>query len=238
MIRLAVCDDQQEYAAQVETVIKRCFREQGIASEILRYTDSRMLIYDIQENEHFDIFCLDIEMPGMSGMELAAEIRKRLPEALIMFITSHTQYAIKAYELSIFRYIPKSELETCLTMALTDGFRLLSLKDRDCYLIESPKKLQKSPLDDILYICKRQKYAVFVTRTGETSVRKPLSQILEELNREEFLMIERGYIVNLFHVIKMEENRVLIRSGEVLPVGGSYLREVRNSISEFWRKRL
>ena len=62
MIRLAVCDDQQEYAAQVETVIKRCFREQGIASEILRYTDSRMLIYDIQENEHFDIFCLDIEI--------------------------------------------------------------------------------------------------------------------------------------------------------------------------------
>lgn len=238
MIQLAVCDDQQEYADQVEAVIRRCCREQGTAAEIKRYTDSRMLVYDIQEREHFDMFFLDIEMPGVSGMELAAEIRNVLPGALILFITSHTQYAVKAYELSIFRYIPKSELETCLTMALADGFRLLSLKEQDSYLIESPKRLEKIPLDDILYICKRQKYAVFVTRTGETSVRKPLSQVLEELNREEFLMIERGYIVNLYHVIKMEENRVLIRSGEVLPVGGSYLKEVRNSISEFWRKRL
>ena len=79
---------------------------------------SGQLLYDVEEGAHFDLLLLDIEMPEKDGMCLAASLRRHLPMALIIFITSHTQYAVKAYELSVFRYIPKSEMETCLPLGL------------------------------------------------------------------------------------------------------------------------
>ena len=223
MIRFAVCDDQQEFADKEKGIIDRYCRENGIAAEIQDYTDSKMLLYDIQEGAHFDLLLLDIEMPGLDGMELAGLIREKLSQAMMIFITSHTKYAIKAFELSVFRYIPKSEMEKSLPLALFDGLNLLSWQDRECYLIESPRKVQKINICDLIYIYKKQKYAILV---------------LGELKREEFLMIERGFIINLYYVVKMEGSQVLLREGIRLPVGGSYQKEVRDKIASFWRKRL
>lgn len=62
-------------------------------------------------------------MPGNSGMNIAAQIKKDLPEALIIFITSHLKYAVESFELSIFRYIPKdSEGKTSLCFIRCRGF--------------------------------------------------------------------------------------------------------------------
>lgn len=238
MIRFAVCDDQKEFTEKESCIIGQYCRDNGIAAEIKDYTDSRMLLYDIQENVHFDMILLDIEMPQLDGMELAALIREKLSQVMILFITSHTKYAIKAFELSVFRYIPKGEMDQSLPLALYDGLNLLSWKDRECYLIESPRKVQKVNVCDLIYIYKKQKYAILVTKEEEIPVRKSLNQVLSELRREEFLMIERGYIINLYYVMKIEGTEVLLRGGIRLPVGGSYQKEVRDKIAGFWRKRL
>ncbi|PNV59502.1 DNA-binding response regulator [Clostridium sp. chh4-2] len=238
MIRFAVCDDQQEFTDKERQIIDKYCRDNGIAAEIRDYTDSKMLLYDIQENTHFDMLLLDIEMPQMNGMELASMIREKLPQAMILFVTSHTKYAIKAFELSVFRYIPKAEMDQSLPLALFDGLNMISWQDRECYLIESPRKVQKINICDLVYIYKKQKYAILVTKEEEIPVRKSLNQVLSELNREEFLMIERGFIINLYYVMKMEGAEVVLRGGIRLPVGGSYQKEVRDKIAGFWRKRL
>lgn len=238
MIRLAICDDEIAFTEQIKGIIRKHCEKAEVVEETACYTDSAMLLYYIEEGKEFDLFLLDIEMPGLTGMKLAKEIRRYLPQALILFVTSYTQYAIKAFELSVFRYIPKSELEVCLPLALEDAFALLEMKDRDCYLIESPRKMTKILMDDILYISKEQKYSVLVLKEGRISVRKSLQQVQKELDRPEFLMIERGYVVNLYHVMKLEQNQVFLRGGEVLPVGSSHQKVVREAVSEFWRKRL
>ena len=239
MIRTAVCDDQEMFAKRVKTMVDGYFGEQGIMEETSCYTDGKMLLYDVEEGRNFDLFFLDIEMPEMTGMDLAARIRTQLPEAFICFITSHTKYAVKAYELSVFRYIPKPELETCLPLALSDVHGALKRKSQDVYVVESARKLQKIPVDDILYICKEQKNSIFVLRDqSRAAVRKPLNQVLKELERTEFLMVERGYVVNLYHVMKLEGSLIYMRGGDTLPVGGSRQKDVWEAVSSFWRDRL
>lgn len=238
MFRIVVCDDQQSFAQLVKGKINEYCLEYGIGAEIFLYTDSSMLLYDIEENLYIDMFFLDIQMPELDGMSLAAGIRKKLPQALILFITSHNEYAIKAYELSIFRYIPKLELDIYLPLALADAVRLLSRSSSQCLLVESSKKIQKVVIEDILYIYKDQKNAVLVLNQDRVMVRKPLILLLEEIKRDEFLMIERGYIVNLYHVVKMENSQVLLDNGAVLPVSKGHQKNVREKIGEFWRKRL
>lgn len=98
--------------------------------------------------------------------------------------------------------------------------------------------------EDIIYVYKQQKYSVIAAKGGEIPVRKPLAQVLEELNTltaggtGSFLMVERGYIVNLFHVEKLEDEQIYLDNGSVLPVSRNRLKETREAITRYWRKML
>ena len=244
MIRIAVCDDERCFTEQIDHIIANHARDISPSPETVLYTSSGQLLYDVEEGAHFDLLLLDIEMPEKDGMSLAASLRRHLPLSLIIFITSHTQYAVKAYELSVFRYIPKSEMETCLPLALKDASRILKQSSSDTYIIESARRIQKLSAEDIIYVYKQQKYSVIAAKGGEIPVRKPLAQVLEELNTltaggtGSFLMVERGYIVNLFHVEKLEDEQIYLDNGSVLPVSRNRLKETREAITRYWRKML
>lgn len=111
VIRIAICDDEERAVALHEKIVKNSLQAQGIGYKITTYTQSRSLLYDITDDRFFyDLILLDIEMPGISGMEIPQQIKGFLPNVRIIFVTSHTEYAIDAFELSIFRYVPKNNL--------------------------------------------------------------------------------------------------------------------------------
>ena len=66
-----------------------------------------MLQYDIEEGQYYDLILSDIEMPQIDGMDLAAYMKRYLPDVLIIFITSHLKYAVDAFELSVSIYTQK-----------------------------------------------------------------------------------------------------------------------------------
>ena len=105
-------------------------------------------------------------------------------------------------------------------------------------MVETPRQIIKVAVSDILYIYKKQKYSVMVLEDGEIPVRKALGQLKEELDREEFLMIERGYVINLYHVWKMEGTSVVLDNKTVLPVSQNHAKEVRETITGFFRRHL
>ena len=73
MYRIAVCDDEAVSRRTVIDIIKEVLPEKMI--EIREYADGSDLLYDVEENEHFDIIMLDISMENMDGMTVAANIR-------------------------------------------------------------------------------------------------------------------------------------------------------------------
>ena len=84
MIRIAICDDEERAVASTEKIVKTCLQAQGIGCEITTYTQSRNLLYDITDDGFFyDLILLDIEMPGISGMEIPQQVKGFLPNARI-----------------------------------------------------------------------------------------------------------------------------------------------------------
>ena len=82
MIRIAICDDEERAVASTEKIVKTCLQAQGIGCEITTYTQSRNLLYDITDDGFFyDLILLDIEMPGISGMEIPQQVKGFLPNA-------------------------------------------------------------------------------------------------------------------------------------------------------------
>lgn len=97
MVKIAICDDEEKSVALHERMVRECLQAAGIGCEITTYTQSRNLLYDITDDAFFyDLILLDIEMPGISGMELPQQIKGFLPNVRIIFVTSHTEYAIDA----------------------------------------------------------------------------------------------------------------------------------------------
>ena len=108
MLQVGLCDDEPVLLDTLEEKVRRCFSENLIFAEIQAFTGGQNLLYEAEDGKRFDLLLLDIEMPGMDGLELASRLRLLLPDALLIFITSHVEFALDAYELSTFRYIPKN----------------------------------------------------------------------------------------------------------------------------------
>lgn len=235
MLHIAVCDDDEAVAAANAAAAEEVLRECGNIGRVVTYTDSGNLLYDITEDGfYFDLILLDIEMPGSNGMELAGKIKPVLPNVKIIFITSHIEYAIDAFELSVFRYVPKQDREKRLFSAIRDAVKLLAIEDGRIYTIQTNSRLEKIPYREILYIERDGKNATIVTESGTSKVRKSLQQVYEELASEEFLYIDRGCIVNLIHVMQVKDGTAMLKNQTALPISRSHLKEVKERINEYW----
>jgi len=235
MLRLAVCDDDSATVQANQEIAEACLKQCESAGEIAAYTHSDNLLYDITEDGFFfDLILLDIEMPGSTGMELAKKIRPFLPNVKIIFITSHVEYAIDAFELSIFRYVPKHDRSQRLPAAICDAIRLIQLEEGKFYTIRTSSRLEKIPYKEILFIERDGKNASITTNGGMTRVRKSLQQVYEDLAAEEFLFIDRGCIVNLIHIMQVRDGSVILKNGAALPISRSHLQEVKAKINAYW----
>ena len=235
MIRIAICDDERNMVMQNEEIVKNTLQACGVGYDIVTYTRSSNLLSDIAEDKFFyDLILLDIEMPEISGMELAGKIKEYLHNVKIIFITSHVEYAIDAYELSVFRYVPKSNAQKRLEAAVADASKLLELEAGQEYTIQTNNRLERIPYKDILYIVRDGKNAEIVSNTSKSKVRKSLQQVYEELDAPEFIFIERGCIVNIIHIMKIQDGMVCLKNQEMLPISRSHLQDVKQQIARFW----
>lgn len=237
MIKIVIVDDSEKFSEEVYKVVKEYFVDKRLEVLIHTYTKSEMLLYDLEEKIIYDIYFLDIEMPQISGLELAKEIRKIDEKAIIVFITSYLKYSIVGYELGIFRYIPKTNFESKLILALESATDELSKITNQIYIVSTPTRYEKIKYNDILYIYKDRKYSVLCCCNGIYKVRRSLKQVSEELKdagQKQFVFIERGYIANIIHISKVQSGEVIMQNGEVLHIGRSYYSLIKQEIAEFW----
>lgn len=235
MLRIAICDDDNNAVATHKRIAESCLKRCGSAGEIAVYTASDNLLYDITEDGFFyDLILLDIEMPGNTGMEVAGKIKPCLPNVKIIFITSHIEYAIDAFELSIFRYVPKADIDKRLFTAIQDAIKLIELEEGKFYKIQTNSRLEKIPYKDIYYIEREGKNASISAAGGVSKVRKSLQQVYGELSAEEFVYIDRGCIVNMIHIMQVKAGMAVLKNGVSLPISRTHLQEVKAQINNYW----
>ena len=239
MLRVAICDDDETMVSLIERTVSHHFRTHCIDCNVQTYQSSENLKYDLQDGVCYHLFLLDIEMPDVDGMTLAKEIFDTAPAAKIIFITSHLEYAITAYEYSVFRYIPKTMIEEKLTTALEDFYKLYRLERSEFYTVEIKNHVEQIPYRNILYILKDGKYAVFYLQNGRTQhIRKTLSQISTEISQEYFYFADRGCIVNLANVMGIDEKGILFQNQQHVTISKANMQEFKSVMLQFWGKQI
>lgn len=239
MLRVAICDDETVILSKIDELARVFFRTHCVDCKIQAYQSSKNLLYDLQDGINYDLLLLDIEMPGIDGMDLAKVIRGTMPAAKIIFITSHLEYAITAYEFSVFRYIPKTVIDDKLPPALEDYYKLYRLERNEFYTVEIKNHVEQLPYREILYILKDGKYAVFHLTGGKTqSVRKTLAQVFEEMSKEYFCFADRGCIVNLANVVGIDDTGIFFPDDQRITISKANISDFKTTMLRFWRKQI
>lgn len=240
MIKIAICDDSEQMLEMIYSKVQTFFTEKDIKCDIILYSKSNYLIYDIQEKRCFDLILTDIEMPDVNGMCLVERIRQYLPEVLIMFITAYDYYVFDSFILNIFRYIPKNEIDDRLQDALDDALKIIQMQDDSFYIIDLPQRYEKISLRKIMYIQWDGKKNCVITMDGNTEIRirKSLKQLYSEMNFCDFIFAGRDLVINVNYLKSIKKDCFIMDNGSVFLVPEHRLEKVRDELRIFWRKRV
>lgn len=104
MIKVAICDDDNEDRKKVRTIIEKYFSKIGRSVLLIEFKNGIRLL---ESHMRFDIIFLDIEMPGLNGIETAVKLRKWDVNSKIVYVTNYETYKTSAYKVHAFDYIDK-----------------------------------------------------------------------------------------------------------------------------------
>ena len=223
-IKYIIVDDDEIDRAVVEAEAEKFSFLQKIAS-----CCNPVEALEIITRSNPDVIFLDIEMPGISGIDF---LRKKIHiTALPVLVSSHPEYALEGFELEAFDYLLKpvsSERFAACAFRLRDFYQMRTKayafdteEENNFIIIKQAYDKYKIAINDILYLEAMKDYTKIVTSGQQYLVLSTLNGIVERLPENKFVRIHRSYVVNKNKVESFQKNKVKIHSAE-LPIGKLY----------------
>ena len=192
-------------------------------------------MYELSDNRLSDIYILDVSMPGKNGFSVAEEIRKLSPNSIIIFLTSHSEFAPVGYLYEAHRYVLKLRIKEDLPEALTSAVRKLPNTDDHSVIIRRYNDVWKIPYSDIVSVTRvgRQLQILMVTQEAIQDSRG-IKEFFDLLNDERFLFIDRGCFINIDFASKVTGAAIKLTTGHILPISRRSLQSVKAAILHRW----
>ncbi|MEK4299546.1 LytTR family DNA-binding domain-containing protein [Oceanobacillus sp. FSL W8-0428] len=190
-----------------------------------------------------DVIFLDVEMPKVSGMEVAKAIKKLKKPPFVVFATAYPQFAVEAFRYDAVDYLLKPYDEEQLGETIQRLEKKIGVEEQG----NSGKMLGKLAVDvegdihylelnDILYMSRIEKRTKLVTRQGEFDTKMPLKQLENRLLAYGFFRIHKSFLVNLEHIQRLTPwfngayHLQLEGSKDTLSVSRNYVKALRTKL--------
>ena len=192
---------------------------------------------EMLENAEVDLMFLDIQMPGLTGMEF---IRSLPNPPKVIFTTAFEQYALEGFKVDALDYLLKPISYPEFLNAVNKAKRWFELEDkpvapavRNSIFVKSDYKLVQIEFKNILYIEGLKDYVKFYLEGNEKPVLSLMSMksLEENLPGERFMRVHRSFIVNLNKIKTIERNRIVFGK-EYIPVSDNYKDKFQQFVNE------
>lgn len=179
------------------------------------------------QKETIDLVFLDIQMPGLTGMQV---IQSLTTKPMFIFITAYERYALESYNLDVVDYLVKPMTLERFIKACNKAWALYNLRNNkaeaispgDHFFVNVDYSLLKVVFADIMYIEGLKDYVkIYLKSTAHPLVVRISFKSLEEELPHSFLRIHKSYIVSKQYVSAIKKNSVFV-NGQELPVGDQY----------------
>lgn len=213
-MNIFICDDNEADIAQIRSYTKIYFAMEPYDPLVKGFTSGDDLLNDPLIP---DIVFLDIEMPGLNGINTATELIKRNPSVLIIIVTSHLDYLDDAMKIHVFRYLTKPVEKKRLSRSLADAVKIYAEANATAIVYtrrHGPIALKKS---DIICIEAEGRYSYVYTKDDKIDSVNSLSEwmnVLAGINKSyNFFQVHRSFIINMNYITNYSPTELSLSNG-------------------------
>lgn len=240
MIKIIVCDDKKKSLERIREFVYDISKKLKRKVEVYTYQSGRE-VNDLlcKQKSHFDLLLLDIDMPEVSGFDIAREMRQAESDTVLIFISSHEHYVFKSIEYRPFRYIRKQYLEEELYHALKDAYKLIDSESDKTIIIKVDDEDIRLKRSEIMYYeIESRKLSIHLKNKNVLNIRKTIRDFYKELADDNFIQINSGCVVNAKYIDKISSNDITLENGEKLIVSRPRIKNVKSELLEYWGNKI
>lgn len=223
-LSIAVCDDDKMQIDRAMACLQAyCQSHTELEADVQAFCDGRALLESAGAREGFDIYILDILMPGLDGIQLGRRLRelsRRKRSGEIIYLTCSNEYAADSYDVRAFFYLLKPVADAQLFEVLDAAIKKLQRRRLDFILVTTRSGARRIYLDDVIYIervGRVMRYncidAAVDSLTLRTTFREAIANVLLD---PRFYLCGASYALNFQHVVGVEGQKALLDNGEDL----------------------
>lgn len=246
VIRIGIVDDEREARERLRQEIARFEAEEHTQFDVLEFDSAASFLSE--GGQSCDILFLDIDLPRMTGMELAEKIRETDSEVILIFCTNLQQFALNGYSVSALGFIVKPVEWYSFHLFLSRAVKVLEARESLLENGEARRILVKDgavsrflSVSDVRYVEVRRHYLHYYIQEemGQGSMirtRGSMQDAADQLSQYGFARCNVSFLVNMNSITAVSNMSVYIGQ-TVLPIGRTYKDSFMREFSRFMAKR-
>lgn len=230
MLQIVVCDDNMDELSNMLQLMNQYRESKHLDCEFAIFHNGFELIAALEKGKQFDIYCLDIIMPGFTGIEVAKEIRNFNKTAPILFFTSSPEFALESYSVKAINYVLKPISKEKLFFTFDDILERIKVEKSDAAIvIKSNEGIQRILISNLVFAEVIGRNVLYHLLSGKViECTESFSSACDNLLKyDQFVKTYRSYIVNMQYIDTIENHQVTLQTLSCIPVSQGKAREIK-----------
>lgn len=230
MIKIAIIENSKQDMQHLLNALHRYSEEKELSFSIEQYVSGEEFFE--KKTKEYDIFFLDIMLDGMSGMDIAKRVRESDSNAIIVFITTVSGFAVEGFSVNALDYVIKPVKYDTFSFALDRTIKNLERKSRVKIGIDSKKGVQILSSDEITYIEVFGHSIIYHYGNDNQTVSEWASLAKPEklLSNHGFFRCNKCYLVNLKYIEKIHNSKITV-CGKLINVSPKKIAELKEKLN-------
>ena len=213
MLRVAIVESDTDIRTQMQVFVQRFARSEGMDIRVEEFDRGDRFLAQYQSL--YDIIFMEIELPGIDGMETAKRLRKTDRDVVLVFVTALARYAIRGYEVDALDFVLKPLSYYAFSVKLERAIQRVRQRTGDHILLKTAGGIHRLEIREIFYLETKSRMLYYHTASGVYSVRGSLRDAVAQLADYAFAKCNQCYLVNLQHVTDVRDETVTVAGAEL-----------------------
>ncbi len=231
-MNFAIIDDDKAFAKGLQSCINDfCSKEEIVCS--VNIPQAETLLLSDETILRYDVIFLDIEMPEISGIDLADRInslRGANEAPYIIFVSGRDNLVFDALSKFPYSFIRKSHLED-INICINNIWQRLN--SAHTYSIKTGRDIKTLEIKNIIYLEKQGNYTAFFTSAGVFLERSSIDEKHRDLRELGFLRPHIGFLVNAAHITDFSGNSLKLSCGKEVSISRNYKQSIKVDFNEW-----
>jgi DNA-binding LytR/AlgR family response regulator len=236
MIRIAICDDEKEFRDAAERMLNQYMEDKTVSFQADVFNVPSELVDMTEKGTIYDIYLLDIYMPGISGMSIATELRSRGVKSPVIFLTSSTDHALEAFGVDATHYLLKPYTKDSFYVGMDKAMQSITSHKDDSIVLKVDNEYRSIPVSKIIYCEAEDKYQrLYLDKEERLLIRISGTELYKLLSEfDSFYHCGRAHIINLNHISRVTPDGAVFKNDMQLNLPHTVLAGLRSAFFDYF----